>query len=125
MPFIVATYVYARSQGQRTHSARTNGMKFAYSYSYNLLPLNFKSFCQANLVSSRGSLTKRRLVRWEIFCQPNSNTHNTTETFMCQNESVVWQIVKCFFGVPPYLNPINMNKEIEVKKKRTSKYNSN
>ena len=23
MPFIVATYVYARSQGQRTHSART------------------------------------------------------------------------------------------------------
>jgi hypothetical protein len=24
MPFIVATYVYTRSQGQRTHSARTN-----------------------------------------------------------------------------------------------------
>jgi hypothetical protein len=24
MPFIVATYVYASSQGQRTHSARTN-----------------------------------------------------------------------------------------------------
>ena len=24
MPFVVATYVYARSQGQRTHSARTN-----------------------------------------------------------------------------------------------------
>jgi hypothetical protein len=23
MPFIVATYVYASSQGQRTHSART------------------------------------------------------------------------------------------------------
>ena len=26
MPFIVATYVYASSQGQRTHSARTNNM---------------------------------------------------------------------------------------------------
>ena len=25
MPFIVATYVYASSQGQRTHSTRTNG----------------------------------------------------------------------------------------------------
>ena len=24
MPFVVATYVYASSQGQRTHSARTN-----------------------------------------------------------------------------------------------------
>jgi hypothetical protein len=24
MPFIVATYVYASSKGQRTHSARTN-----------------------------------------------------------------------------------------------------
>ena len=24
MPFIVATYVYASSQGQRTHSAQTN-----------------------------------------------------------------------------------------------------
>ena len=24
MPFIVATYVYTSSQGQRTHSARTN-----------------------------------------------------------------------------------------------------
>jgi hypothetical protein len=27
MPFIVATYVYASSQGQRTHSARTNYKK--------------------------------------------------------------------------------------------------
>ena len=26
MPFIVATYVYASSQGQRTHSARTNNI---------------------------------------------------------------------------------------------------
>ena len=26
MPFIVATYVYASSQGQRMHSARTNEM---------------------------------------------------------------------------------------------------
>ena len=29
MPFIVATYVYASSQGQRTHSART---KMSYIY---------------------------------------------------------------------------------------------
>ena len=28
MPFIVATYVYASSQGQRTHSARTNSQIF-------------------------------------------------------------------------------------------------
>ena len=27
MPFIVANYVYASSQGQRTHSARTNVIK--------------------------------------------------------------------------------------------------
>jgi hypothetical protein len=26
MPFIVATYVYASSQGQRTHSARTKSL---------------------------------------------------------------------------------------------------
>ena len=28
VPFIVATYVYASSQGQRTHSARTNFILF-------------------------------------------------------------------------------------------------
>jgi hypothetical protein len=28
MPFIVATYLYASSQGQRTHSARTNSIAF-------------------------------------------------------------------------------------------------
>ena len=28
MPFIVATYVYASSQGQRTHSARTKILRF-------------------------------------------------------------------------------------------------
>jgi hypothetical protein len=28
MPFIVATYVYASSQGQRTHSARTNTYEY-------------------------------------------------------------------------------------------------
>jgi hypothetical protein len=31
MPFIVATYVYASSQGQRTHSARTNGISILSS----------------------------------------------------------------------------------------------
>ena len=30
MPFIVATYVYASSQGQRTHSARTNFLFVLY-----------------------------------------------------------------------------------------------
>jgi hypothetical protein len=30
MPFIVATYVYASSQGQRTHSARTNNKCLKY-----------------------------------------------------------------------------------------------
>ena len=29
MPFVVATYVYASSQGQRTHSARTKGVACA------------------------------------------------------------------------------------------------
>ena len=28
MPFLVANYVYARSQGQRTHSARTNSAQY-------------------------------------------------------------------------------------------------
>ena len=28
MPFVVANYVYASSQGQRTHSARTNNGHF-------------------------------------------------------------------------------------------------
>ena len=31
MPFVVATYVYASSQGQRTHSARTNSIFTAFS----------------------------------------------------------------------------------------------
>ena len=30
MPFIVATYVYARSQGQRTHSARTKNLLLSF-----------------------------------------------------------------------------------------------
>ena len=33
MPFISATYVYASSQGQRTHSPRTNLLLFLYSKS--------------------------------------------------------------------------------------------
>jgi hypothetical protein len=32
MPFIVATYVYASSQGQRTHSARTNNGTVTIQY---------------------------------------------------------------------------------------------
>ena len=31
MPFIVATYVYASSQGQRTHSSRTNNITYNYN----------------------------------------------------------------------------------------------
>ena len=31
MPFIVATYVYASSQGQRTHPARTKTWQLAYN----------------------------------------------------------------------------------------------
>jgi hypothetical protein len=34
MPFIVATYVYASSQGQRTHSARTKIEKIAAGTSF-------------------------------------------------------------------------------------------
>jgi hypothetical protein len=37
MPFIVATYVYASSQGQRTHSARTN----------NASMFTWQKFCNA------------------------------------------------------------------------------
>ena len=32
MPFIVATYVYASSQGQRMHSARTNNLPKIMAY---------------------------------------------------------------------------------------------
>ena len=46
MPFIVATYVYASSQGQRTHSARTNcknkpGIKI-HIFIYFLICLDFQ-----------------------------------------------------------------------------------
>jgi hypothetical protein len=34
MPFILATYVYTSSQGQRTHSARTNFFEPFVSYTY-------------------------------------------------------------------------------------------
>jgi hypothetical protein len=46
MPFIVATYVYASSQGQRTHTARTNVL---YSSQLQILTDNFQvqnSYCQ-------------------------------------------------------------------------------
>ena len=33
MPFIVATYVYASSNGQRTHSARTNILMMVFKMS--------------------------------------------------------------------------------------------
>ena len=32
MPFIVATYVYASSQGQQTHSARTNSFCYCWAW---------------------------------------------------------------------------------------------
>ena len=38
MPFIVATYVYASSQGQQTHSARTNFINFLGKLVVNLEP---------------------------------------------------------------------------------------
>ena len=37
MPIIVATYVYASSQGQRTHSARTNYKNFLYNSVISLI----------------------------------------------------------------------------------------
>ena len=36
MPFVVATYVYASSQGQRTHSARTNKYNISHTMWYIL-----------------------------------------------------------------------------------------
>ena len=36
MPFIVATYVYASSQGQRTHSARTNTSKVLPAWKWKM-----------------------------------------------------------------------------------------
>jgi hypothetical protein len=38
MPFIVATYVYASSQGQRTHSARTNVLQIYAEVVSNIFP---------------------------------------------------------------------------------------
>ena len=38
MPFIVATYVYARSQGQRTHSARTKSVLDFFVVCTRVLP---------------------------------------------------------------------------------------
>ena len=34
MPFVVANYVYASSQGQRTHSARTNNFEMSPGQDY-------------------------------------------------------------------------------------------
>jgi hypothetical protein len=42
MPFIVATYIYASSQGQRTHSARTNMICLIEHFENNSLLLTFK-----------------------------------------------------------------------------------
>ena len=39
MPFVVATYVYASSQGQRTHSARTK------THSSSLSSIHFRPLC--------------------------------------------------------------------------------
>ena len=38
MPFIVATYVYASSQGQRTHSARTKNAIYSGHLRFCLQP---------------------------------------------------------------------------------------
>ena len=42
LPFIVATYVYASSQGQRMHSARTKSLAFIIKSSSNRNPTETK-----------------------------------------------------------------------------------
>ena len=44
MPFIVATYVYSSSQGQRTHSARTNKNLPKLIQIAIIVPFDYKSY---------------------------------------------------------------------------------
>ena len=44
MPFIVATYVYASSQGQRTHSARTNLLDLLVNRLVNIYKFYFNNY---------------------------------------------------------------------------------
>ena len=53
MPFIVATYVYASSQGQRTHSARTKMPFIVATYVYDNLRCYKKSLLFSNLPKGR------------------------------------------------------------------------
>ena len=54
MPFIVATYVYASSQRQRMHSARTKSSIFQYKCTYfqkEILGVSFKDHTPVRLSS--------------------------------------------------------------------------
>jgi peptidoglycan hydrolase CwlO-like protein len=61
MPFIVANYVYASSQGQRTHSARTNSVRdSSLNFSLKETPYSLyltirKTFSKASLSSEQNS----------------------------------------------------------------------
>ena len=49
MPFIVATYVYASSQGQRTHSARTKMPFIVATYVYAISQGQRKHSARTNI----------------------------------------------------------------------------
>ena len=58
MPFVVATYVYASSQGQRTHSARTKMPFVVATYVY----VNYERLPRELLRSIFGYLKARDLI---------------------------------------------------------------
>ena len=66
MPFIVATYVYASIQGQRTHSARTNVWKEGTIVTY-------KTRTERQFLSSRGELLYAIFVGlWKVLQKKDS-----------------------------------------------------
>ena len=60
MPFIVATYVYASSQGQRTHSARTN-LELEEEAAYNFAQF-ICSESDMNCLNILGTTSLKKLI---------------------------------------------------------------
>ena len=65
MPFIVATYVYASSQGQRTYSARTKINSFCSSHNYVLEAENDSGTAANPSVHWRTPVLSVPGIRWD------------------------------------------------------------
>ena len=98
MPLIVATYVSAFSQGQRTHSARTHNTEY---WASSVVELS-SQLCSQTMC-----------LLWVEKSLKLRNEHINSERVAKRNV-LVWKDLKCCWAAPPFPKLITSKRQREV-----------